>query len=112
LALGGFAVLQGCLLPRLCGQGLLCKLGFVFSHAFLPSFPSLDEDNGNEEAATRIVWVEEGKLDLYLASRTIRKVGLSLRREFSVFCVVCWVSFVKQFDELELIVTCVVFLST
>jgi len=45
-----------------------------------------EDDNCNEEAATRIVWFEEGKLDLYLASRTTCWVGLSLRREFSVLC--------------------------
>jgi len=80
LALGGFAVLQGWLLPRLGGQGLPCKLGFVFSHAFLLSFPlpKKDEDNSKEEAATRIAWFEEGKLDLFLASRTTCWVGLSL----------------------------------
>jgi len=43
------------------------------------------DDNGDEEAATRIVWFEEGKLDLYLASGKTYRVGHSLRPGFYLF---------------------------
>jgi len=43
------------------------------------------DDNGDEEAATSIVWSEEGKLDLYLASQKTYWVGHSLRQGFYVF---------------------------
>jgi len=41
-------------------------------------------NTSNEEEETRILWFEEGKLDLYLASQTPCWVGLSLAQECSV----------------------------
>jgi len=41
-------------------------------------------NTSNEQEETRILWFEEGKLDLYLASRTTCWVGLSLAQECSI----------------------------
>jgi len=78
LALSGFVVLQGGCCLGLADRDFY-KLGFFFSHTFLSSPASNPEDhNSDEEVATRIVWFVEGKLDLYLGSRTTCGVELSL----------------------------------
>jgi len=71
-------VLQGWLLPRLGGPWGPCKLVSFTSLTLSFLLFSHRTYHRNEEAATRIMWFEEGKLDLYLASRTTCWVGLSL----------------------------------
>jgi len=77
LVWGVVTFMQGWRLPSLGRQGAPCKLGSLTSLTLCPLHDHTNDDRGEgtqHNRGTVGLWFEEGKLVLYLVSRTTCKV--------------------------------------